>query len=99
MKPVDRIEALLNCLPEKDSSLGYKFLSKRDFSSLKELIDSAIYKKKKKLRNSEILEEGNCIDEDLYKLKAEVDTYIIQLGITESLYDDLNDYEIKEDLY
>ena len=43
-EPVERMKALMCSLPERDLPLGYKFLNERDFDSLKELIDSAIYK-------------------------------------------------------
>lgn len=45
--PVERIRKLISLLPEKDINLGYKFLDSRDFSSLKELVDSAIFKVKR----------------------------------------------------
>ena len=35
--PVSRIRLMMESLPKKDISLGYKFLHERDFESLKEL--------------------------------------------------------------
>ena len=48
---VERMKALMDSLPERDIPLGHKFLNERDFDSLKELVDSAIYKVKKSLKS------------------------------------------------
>ena len=101
-KPVERMRALMCSLPEKDIPLGYKFLNERDFDSLKELIDSAIYKMKKSLKSDNPREEYLKVNlEDLSRLKSEVDIYIIQLEIPEDdMYDeDFGSYEIKEEFY
>ena len=83
--PVERMKVLMNALPEKDISLGYKFLNSRDFDSLKELVDSAIYKVKRNLfRSMNPKEEYLKINlEDLNRLKSEVDTYVVQLELSE----------------
>ena len=46
---IETIRRLIVYLPKRDIQLGYKFLNRRDFDSLKELIDSAIYKVEKNL--------------------------------------------------
>ena len=103
-EPVERMRALMNSLPEKDIPLGYKFLNKRDFDSLKELVDSAIYKVKKSQKSDNPKEEYKKVNlEDLDVLKSEVDMYIIQLEIPEDdMYDDdldFDDCEIEEEFY
>ena len=45
---IQRIRKLLNSLPKSDQTLGEQFIQIRDFESLKELVDSAIYITKKK---------------------------------------------------
>jgi hypothetical protein len=79
-----KIKQLIENLPEKDVNLGYKFLEKRDFDSLKELVDSAIYKVKKSRSKHDInnIEKYINIDlDELNFLKAEVDSYVAQLHI------------------
>ena len=80
-KPVDRMRVLMTSLPEKDISLGNKFLDTRDFDSLKELVDSAVYKVKKGLRSETLKDKyANINFECLRRLKSEVDTYVELLG-------------------
>ena len=103
-EPVERMKALMNSLPEKDIPLGYKFLNERDFDSLKELVDSAIYKVKKSIKSDNPREEYMKVNlEDLDVLKSEVDMYIIQLKIPEDdMYNedlDFDDCEIEEEFY
>lgn len=86
---IKRIESMINSLPSKDIKLANTFLKRRDFESLKELIDSAIYKVKKSQISETPKPEYNNIDLDkLSSLKSEVDMYIVQLGV----YED-NEYE------
>lgn len=99
---VERMKALMCFLPEKDITLGHRFLNERDFDSLKELVDSAIYKVKKSLKSDNPKEEYLKISlEDLSRLKSEVDTYITQIEVSEDyVYDeDFDDCEIEEDFY
>lgn len=101
-EPVKRMKALMCSLPERDIPLGHKFLNERDFDSLKELIDSAIYKVRKSLRSDNPKEEYLIVSlEDLSRLKSEVDMYIIQLEMPENgIYgEDLDDCEIEEEFY
>lgn len=78
--PTERIKKLISLLPEKDVDLGYKFLDSRDFSSLKELVDSAILKVKKNMTRVNPRPEYAKIDlEGLYILKSEVDVYLMRL--------------------
>jgi len=101
-KPVERIQALIGSLPERDIPLGHKFLNERDFDSLKELIDSAIYKVRRSLKSDNPREEYLKVSlEDLSRLKSEVDIYIVQLEIPEDgIYNEgFDDCEIEEEFY
>lgn len=46
MAAVDRMRKLINNLPESDIPLGERFISERQFESLQELVDSAIFRVK-----------------------------------------------------
>ena len=100
--PVKRMKALMCSLPERDIPLGHKFLNERNFDSLKELVDSAIYKVKKSLKSDNPKEEYLKVNlEDLNRLKSEVDMYIVQWEIPEDdMYnEDFDDCEIEEEFY
>lgn len=98
--PVERMKALIGSLPEKDIPLGHKFLGERNFESLKELVDSAIYKVKKSLKTDNPKEEYLKINlEDLVELKSEVDLYLAMLEPDEERFDDFGECEIEEEFY
>ena len=83
----------MDSLPERDIPLGNRFLSDRNFESLKELVDSAIYKIKKNLRTDNPREEYLKIDlEDLSKLKLEVDLYLSMIVLSEDIFRDDNEF-------
>ena len=99
-KPVKRMQVLMCSLPERDIPLGQKFINERDFDSLKEIIDSAIYKVRKSLKSDNPKEEYLKVNlEDLSRLKSEVDMYIVQLEIPEDdIYNEgFDDCEIEEE--
>ena len=100
-KPVERIQALIGSFPERDIPLGHKFLNERDFDSLKELIDSAIYKVRRSLKSDNPKEEYLKVNlEDLSRLKSEVDVYIVQLEPEDDIYNEgFDDCEIEEEFY
>lgn len=76
---IERIKSLIPSLPKKDVDLGYKFLEKRDFESLNDLVSSAVYKVKKNLRTSNPKEEYVNLNMDsLEKLQYEVQDYYSQ---------------------
>lgn len=87
MYPVERVRKLFCNLPETDQGLAENFIQRRDFESLKELVDSAIYKVRKNARkenpNPELLK---CDQAELNNLKSEVDFYLLQIngGLTEN---------------
>ena len=83
----------MDSLPERDIPLGNRFLSDRNFESLKELVDSAIYKIKNNLRTDNPREEYLKIDlEDLSKLKLEVDLYLSMIELSEDIFRDDNEF-------
>ena len=88
------IVKLLPSLPVKDIKLGEIFLVKRDFESLKALVDSALIKVKRNLRTETPREDYLKIDLDtLNMLKAEVDIYVMQLGFIDTSSDYTDDDE------
>ena len=100
--PVKRMKALMCSLPERDIPLGHKFLNERSFDSLKELVDSALYKVRRSLKSDNPKEEYLKVNlEDLNRLKSEVDMYIVQWEIPEDdMYnEDFDDCEIEEEFY
>ena len=101
-EPVKRMKALMYSLPERDIPLGHKFLNERNFDSLKELVDSAIYKVKRSLKSDNPKEEYLKVNlEDLSRLKSETDMAIVQWEIPEDdMYnEDFDDCEIEEEFY
>ena len=98
--PIERMKNLINYLPNKDITLGKKFIESRDFESLQELVDSARYKVKKSQSSEQPKEEYTNIDlEKLSELKGEVDTYILSIFIPDADEDDSEvDYYDLEDI-
>jgi hypothetical protein len=77
---LDKIKELIPSLPNRDIQLGYDFLNKRDFESLKDLIDSAIYKVEKNIKSNTPKEEYTKVNlDELIELKLEVSVYLNQL--------------------
>ena len=72
-----RVEELIPVLPEKDAKLCMNYLSKRDFESILEIVESDIYKAKRK--NIEELPDEYI--SDLLELKDAVATYLSYLEI------------------
>lgn len=100
--PTERIVKLVPQLPAKDIPIAERLIKDRDFCSLKELIDSAIYKVKKSQKSLEPKEEYKNIDlEELSRLKSEVDSYLVILGEDiEPSEDDETDFAQEvEDIY
>lgn len=100
--PTERIVKLVPQLPAKDISIAERLIKGRDFCSLKELVDSAIYKVKKSQKSLEPKEEYKNIDlEELSRLKSEVDSYLVLLGEDiEPSEDDETDFAQEvEDIY
>lgn len=97
--PTVKIQTLLKYLSDKDEKIGQSLLDRRDFDSLKELIDSAVYLTEKN-QNKEVVPDKykDLSLEGLLKLKVEVDNYcaLINVIFNEPTTDDtelINDYE------
>ena len=90
---IETIRRLIVYLPKTDIQLGYKFLNRRDFDSLKELIDSAIYKVEKNLASENPKDEYINLDLDMMnELQQEVYLYAINLELPDN-EDDYNNYD------
>lgn len=83
-KPLQRIHDLIPSLPKKDAKLAEDYLSKRDFQSILEIVESDIYKAKRAKYRGGIEEE---IPDDyivaLTELRAELLNYMSYLFIPE----------------
>ena len=98
MNSIDRIHKLLNNLPESDKSLGERFIQCRDFESLKDLVDSAIYKTRKSIKSENPTQEYLDVDlAELSNLKADIDVYLAILEGVEKCPED--DDEINNEEY
>lgn len=105
MNSVERMRKLLNSLLKSDQTLGEQFIQSRDFESLKDLVDSAIYKvrkhKARKDKEGEVPPKQEYLDVDLTELsnlKAEVDVYLTQLEVPSNEWeeDEQEDYYDEE---
>lgn len=84
--PLSKIKRLIPNLPKKDVDLANKYLEKRDFVSILEIVQSDLYKARK-------ANDGNEISDDyiinLTELEGELILYMSYLDIS----DDLENYE------
>ena len=96
MKAIERMRKLLNSLPKSDITLGEQFIQSRDFESLKDLVDSAIYKTRKNIKSENPKQEYLDVDlTELSNLKAEVDVYLTQLEVPSNEWEE----DIEEEYY
>ena len=96
MRPIERIRKLLDSLPESDVNLGEQFIQSRDFESLKDLVDSAIFKTRKNVKSENPKQEYLDVDlTELSNLKAEVDVYLTQLEVPNNEWEE----DIEEEYY
>jgi hypothetical protein len=87
---------LLNSLPKSDITLGEQFIQSRDFESLKDLVDSAIFKTRKNIKSENPKQEYLDVDlAELSNLKAEVDVYLTQLEVPSNEWEE----DIEEEYY
>lgn len=102
-EPLIKIESLLMSLPRKDVKYGYKFLAKRDFESLKELVDSSIIKTINNITSENPKKEYLEVNlDELRKLKVYVDEYAVPyLEGDNDKYSiiDINDDDYENDVY
>ena len=81
---------LLNSLPKSDITLG------EHFESLKDLVDSAIFKTRKNIKSENPKQEYLDVDlTELSNLKAEVDVYLTQLEVPSNEWEE----DIEEEYY
>ena len=81
ISPVQKITALCKYLPEKDKFYADAFIIRRDFTSLRDLVDSDIRKVEKNLTKENPKPELLNIDIDkLRKMLSIIDDYLILLG-------------------
>lgn len=80
-----KIHELISILPEKDSRLAIKYLDKRDFQSVLEIVESDLYKAEKD--KSEVNPDDYIIG--LTELRSELLTYMSYLDVP----DNSDDYD------
>ena len=83
--PLKRVEELIKLLPGKDVKLCTDYLSNRNFECILEIVESDIYKAKRK--NSDELPDDYL--STLIELKGELVTYMSYLDVS----DYSNDYD------
>lgn len=92
MTILNKIISLIPNLPIWDIPLGFQFIEKREFESLLELVDSAIYKTRREQFSDTPSAFYKDLDlEKLYLLKWEVTHYYLQIEGTEQTNE--NNYE------
>ena len=80
------VKSLIPYLPKEDVTLAFKFLNVGDYTSLSELIDSAIILIKKSRRDNS--NKYKDIDlNSIRKLKSVLDSYILMIEINSGDYD------------
>lgn len=83
MATLETIKPLIQHLPHKDIAHALKFMELKDIESLKQIVDSAIYKiKKEKLAEDFITRRTDECVNCLETLKAEVDEYYFSIENT-----------------
>ena len=92
--PVKTITDLCKYLPEKDKFYADAFLIRRDFTSLRDLVNSTMKKIEKNYTKENPNEELLKLDFDkLRDLLNNVDNYLILLG------EDMDDFKTDDDIY
>lgn len=99
MNSIKIISQLVSSLPEKDIPIGIKFIEKRDFISLKELVDSAIIIVKRDRLKEVQKEQYIHVDLDkLETLKMEVNSYLLILGEDITELSNIEEEEIENNI-
>ena len=99
ISPVQKITALCKHLPENDKFYADAFIIRRDFTSLRELVDSDLRRIEKNLTKENPNQELLNIDIDkLRKLLNIIDDYLFLLGedITQFASDEDFNEEVEE---
>lgn len=97
--PVNKITDLCRFLPKKDQFYADAFIIRRDFTSLRDLVSSAIKKVEK--NNNKAVPNEELLNVDIEKLRecnVEIDNYLVLLGedLDELAYDDEYYEEIED---
>lgn len=97
--PVNKITDLCRFLPKKDQFYADAFIIRRDFTSLRDLVSSAIKKVEK--NNNKAVPNEELLNVDVEKLRecnVEIDNYLVLLGedLDELAYDDEYYEEIED---
>lgn len=97
--PVNKITDLCRFLPKKDQFYADAFIIRRDFTSLRDLVSSAIKKIEK--NNNKAVPNEELLNIDIEKLRecnVEIDNYLVLLGedLEELAYDDEYYEEIED---
>ena len=97
--PVKKITDLCRFLPKKDQFYADAFIIRRDFTSLRDLVSSAIKKVEK--NNNKAVPNEELLNVDIEKLRecnVEIDNYLVLLGedLDELAYDDEYYEEIED---
>lgn len=88
--PLKRIKELTPTLPEKDAKLVKKYLEKRDFQSMLEIVESDLYKAEKaKYGRLEAIPDDYIAA--LTEMRGELLTYMSYLEVPDNS-DDYDDY-------
>lgn len=85
--PLKRVGELIPVLPEKDAKLCANYLSQRNFEAILEIVESDIYKARKK-KSDELPDDYIS---SLIELKGELVTYMSYLDVPGNS-DDYDDY-------
>lgn len=86
--PTQRISSLLKHIPAKDIPYATKFFNERDFEALRDLVKSDILILKKK-KDESLEDQINLLRE----LKAEIDSYLLMIGLEDDGEDEENFWE------
>ena len=100
MTPVQKMTSMVKCLPDKDRLLAAKFISERDFISLREIVDSLFIRIDKNQRKFNPSHKYDNVDlEILRDLSEVIDDYLVLLGedLDNFTHYEEEDEEIKED--
>lgn len=85
--PLNRIKELVPVLPSKDAEIVRKYLDKRDFQSVLEIVESDLYKADKSMSKSDDIPDDYTTA--LTELRGELLTYMSYLDIP----DNSNEYD------
>lgn len=86
--PLNRVKELVPTLPEKDANLVKKYLEKRDFQSVLEIVESDLYKAEKaKYGRLEAVSDDYIAS--LTEMRGELVTYMSYLEVP----DNSDDYD------